>query len=63
VFGIGAALIGARLLASLLFGVSAADPATLAGVPLLLAVIAMGACLVPALRASRIDPLVALRED
>ena len=58
----GAALTG-RLLRALLFGVSAVDPGTFAGVAALLAVMALAACLLPARRAMRVDPLVAIREE
>jgi predicted permease len=61
--GIVLALVTTRLLTSLLYGTSATDVATFAAVSLLLVAVAIGASLVPALRASRIDPLVALRED
>jgi len=65
--GIVAGLIGAaaltRVIASLLFGVSATDLVTFSAVPLILAAIALVATYVPARRATRIDPMVALREE
>jgi predicted lysophospholipase L1 biosynthesis ABC-type transport system permease subunit len=65
--GIVVGLIGAvaltRLMAALLFGVSATDLLTFSAVPLLLAAIAMLASCIPALRATRVDPVVALREE
>ena len=65
--GIGAGLIGAlsltRVMASLLFGVSARDAATYAAVACTLAAVAMLATFIPARRAMRVDPLVALREE
>lgn len=63
VIGIVAALALSRVVASLLYGVSATDIATFVGVPVALAVIAMLATLVPARRATRVDPVVAMRTE
>jgi predicted permease len=60
--GVGLALAVSRLLANFLFNVSAVDPMTFVGVPLLLAAMALFASYVPAFKATRIDPAVALRQ-
>jgi putative ABC transport system permease protein len=61
--GLAAALGGSRLLAGFLFGVRPTDPSTYAAAAAVLASVAMAACLVPALRATRIDPNAALRAE
>ena len=63
VAGAACSLIAAPLLGRLLFGVSAFDPLTMVGVPLLLALVALAACWIPAHRASRLEPLTVLRVD
>ena len=61
--GIAASFATARSLRTVLYGVTATDPATLAIVGAILTTVALVACLIPAGRAARVDPIVVLREE
>ena len=61
--GIAGAFATSRVLARFLFGVTATDPAVFVAVPAMLALVALGACAIPARRAARVDPVTALRSE
>ncbi len=61
--GFVGAIALSRTITTMLFEVNATDPATLASIALILAAVALAACLIPAWRATKVDPLVALRHD
>lgn len=63
VLGLLAALGLTRLMTSMLYGVSPSDPLTFAGVAILLMLVAIAACCIPARRATRVDPVIALRYE
>jgi predicted permease len=61
--GLAGALALGRVVSSMMFGVKATDPATFVAVSGMLAAVALGACVIPAWRAARVDPMTALREE
>jgi ABC-type antimicrobial peptide transport system permease subunit len=61
VLGVTGAFFAARLIRGLLFGVAPHDPLTLIAVAVMITVVGIGACWIPALRAARIDPAITMR--
>jgi putative ABC transport system permease protein len=62
-FGLGAAALATRALRTMVFGITPLDPVSFASSPVVLVTVAAMACLVPVLRATRVDPIVALRDE
>jgi putative ABC transport system permease protein len=61
--GLAASFALTSVISGVLFGVQATDPATLVAITLLLLLVAMVSCLIPARRATKVDPLIALRHE